>query len=125
MKKVLILIVLLFSFSCSSVHEVKFLDVESWDTVDLCVFYVQKTNKEENVVYKIATSQYDSLSIPLKKVNNGDIVKLKLLKVPQLRMSKYRIEKDRYFVINSNDSLIINEDYYTPDIEGLYYIKLR
>lgn len=125
MKNILIIIKLVIIVGCSSTHKVKVLSVESWDEVDLCVFYVKKIDIDENIVYKIASSKYDTLSTPLKKVSKGDISKLKLLRRPKLKMSKYKIYEDIYYVDESNDSLLIDENYYAPDIEGMYYIKIR
>lgn len=125
MKKFLIIIVIIFQFGCSSVHEVKVLNINCPEELDLCVFLIEKTKKNEKKVYELGTFQYDSLSIPKRKIKIGDIVKLKLVKAPKLRISKYKIEEDRFYTNESNDSLLIDESYYSPDIEGKYYIRIR
>jgi hypothetical protein len=125
MKKILIIIVIVFQFGCSSVHEVKVLNIRCPEEVDLCVFLIEKTKKNEKKVYELGTFQYDSLSIPKQKIKIGDVVKLKLVKAPKLRISKYKIEEDRFYTNESNESFLIDENYYSPDIEGMYYIKIR
>lgn len=125
MKKILIIVVIIFQFGCSSVHEVKVLNINCPEELDLCVFLIEKTKKNEKKVYELGTFQYDSLSIPKRKIKIGDIVKLKLVKAPKLRISKYKIEEDRFYTNESNESLLIDESYYSPDIEGKYYIRIR
>ncbi len=125
MKKILITIVIVFQFGCSSVHEVKVLDIKCPEEVDLFVFLVEKTKKNEKKVYELGTFQYDSLSIQKRKIKIGDVVKLKLVKAPKLRISKYKIEEDRFYTNELNDSFLIDENYYSPDIEGMYYVKIR
>jgi hypothetical protein len=126
MKKILITSLIIFQIGCSSVHEVNVLSVRCPEDVDLCVFLVKKTKKNENKVYELGTFQFDSLSMIKQKIKIGDIVKLKLKKVPQLRMSKYKIEENRYYTNEStNESFLIDDKHYSPDIEGMYYIKFR
>jgi hypothetical protein len=125
MKKIVIIIILFVNFSCVSVHQVKVLSVENWEESELCSIYIKKLNKTENKVYKLSSYKDDTLSVPLRKISQGDEVRLKLLKKRKPRMSKYTIEKDYYFTDELNNHYLIDSDYYSPDIEGLYYIKFR
>ncbi|WP_333694365.1 hypothetical protein [Flavobacterium sp.] len=125
MKRILIIVVIFFQFGCSSVHEVKVLNIKCQEEVDLCVFLIEKTKKNEKKVYELGTFQFDSFSIPIRKIKIGDVVKLKLVKAPKLRISKYKIEEDRFYTNESNESLLIDDSYYSPDIEGKYYIRIR
>lgn len=116
---------IVFQFGCSSVHEVKVVDVKCSEDVDLCIFLIEEMKKSKKKVYELATFQYDSLSIQKRKIKIGDVVKLKLVKSPKLRTSKSKIEEDKFYRNELNESFLIDENYYSPDIVGMYYIKIR
>lgn len=125
MKKYIFILIGVLQIGCSSIHKVKVLEISCPEGIDLCVFIIEKSEKSENKVYEISTFQYDSVSKIIKKVEKGDIVKIKLLKSPKLRFSEHITVKDRFFINQSNELKLIDENYYTPDIVGMYYFRIR
>lgn len=125
MKKIFILLILFINFSCSSVYKVRVVGIESWEESELCYVYVQKLDKNNNTVYALPTYKDDSLLVPIKKISLGDEVKIKLLKKPNPRMTKITSEENNFFTDSFNNTFVRVDDYYSPDFEGLYYIKLR
>jgi hypothetical protein len=125
MKKIFIILILFITFSCSSVYKVRVVGVESWDESELCYLYVQKLNTANNTVYALPTYKDDSLLIPLKKISLGDEVKIKLLKKPKPRMTKITADENIFYTDRFGNTFMRVDDYYSPDFEGLYYIKIR
>jgi hypothetical protein len=125
MKKTFLILVLFINLSCSSIYNVKVVGLENWNESELCHIYVKNLKQLDSIVYELPTYKDDSLYVHLKKISLGDEVKIKLLKKQSLRMTKINSKKDVFYTDLFNNKYLIINGYYSPDIEGLYYVKLR
>lgn len=125
-----LLILFIFTFLAMNLthaqkkYEVLKIDRNALETMN--VIYLKKKSFFDNGIYRIITHKSDTLITDKKKIEVGNVLKLKLVssKVDLEIKDSFseKPDKSTFFYKDAYEGKNVRINYYCPDFIGLYYI---